>query len=93
MGEYSLSISKSLFCAFARKANTVSFNSSGRSVRRLIVPPTEPSIIFASGDFVTSTEEIKDAGKSSKLIPPRPAPAPTVLIPFISTLFWSVPRI
>jgi hypothetical protein len=42
---------------------------------------------------VISTDDINAAGKSSKLIPPLPASAPTVDTPFISTLFSSVPRI
>ena len=62
-------------------------------VRRLIVPPTEPSIVFASGDLVTSTAEIIDALTSSKSIPLRPDPEPTVETPLNSILFALVPRI
>ena len=58
-----------------------------------MVPPTDPSMVFASGDFVTSTAEIMDAETSSKLIPLRPWPEPTVETPLISVLFAFVPRI
>jgi len=68
-------------------------SSNGRIVRKLTVPPTEPSIVFASDAFVTSRPAMIDAETSSKLIPPRPVPAPTVCTPLINTLFELEPRI
>ena len=70
-----------------------SVSSSGRIVFKLTVPPTEPSIVLASGDLTTSTLEMIEAETSSKLIPLRPAPEPTVDTPFISVLLALVPRI
>ena len=80
----------------------MSVSSSGRIVFRFIVPPTEPSMVLASGVLVTSIDEIIAALTSSKSIPPRPelfspglAPVsePTVVTPFISTRLALVPRI
>ena len=62
-------------------------------VFKFIVPPTEPSMVLASGDLVTSKPAIIDAETSSKSIPLRPVPEPTVDTPLISVLFASVPRI
>src|SRR5690606_42092566 len=55
-------------------ASTGPFRSSGRVVFRLMVPPSAPSTISGVGDLITSTEERKLAGKSSKLMPFRPPP-------------------
>ncbi len=84
---------RSLFSICARAAISGSLRSSGRIVRRLIVPPTDPSIVCAVGTFVTSTDAISAAGRSSKLMPERPAPDPTVETPLISVRLASVPRI
>src|SRR5690606_40930054 len=72
-------------------ASTGPFRSSGRVVFRLMVPPSAPSTISGVGDLITSTEERKLAGKSSKLMPFRPPP--TVERPFTSTRFCGRPRI
>ena len=54
--------------------------------------PTD-SIVYASGAFVTSTEEMLAALPSSKSMPLRPEPDPTVETPLISMRFAFVPRI
>lgn len=58
-----------------------------------MVPPTEPSIVLASGTLMTCTELIIEAARSSKLMPDRPEPDPTVETPLISTRLASVPQI
>ena len=88
-----LSVVKLLFSPCTRNAANCSLSCKGRIVLRLIVPPTEPSIVFASGDLVTSKPAIIAAETSSKSIPLRPAPEPTVETPFISVRLASVPRI
>ena len=69
------------------------FKSRGRMVFKLIVPPTDPSIVLASGTLVTSTPAIIEAFTSSKSIPVRPDPDPNVDTPLISVRLSSVPRI
>ena len=59
-----MSSDRSLCSACMRTDAKRSFNSRGRMVRRLIVPPTVPSTALASGTLVTCSEEISDAGKS-----------------------------
>ena len=83
----------SLYSPCTRMVATRSTMSSGRMVRRLMVPPTEPSIVRASGALMTSSEAMIAALTSSKLMPPRPCPEPTVDTPLISVRLSFVPRI
>ena len=84
---------RSLYSDCALNAKSGLERSRGRMVRRLMVPPTEPSIVLASETLITSTELIIEAARSSKLMPERPDPDPTVETPLISTRLASVPRI
>ena len=88
-----LSVDRLLFSPCTLIDAKVSVSCKGRIVLKLIVPPTDPSIVLASGAFVTSTAAIIAAETSSKLMPLRPAPDPTVDTPFISVRFALVPRI
>ena len=71
----------------------LSDKSNGRIVLRFTIPPIAPSVVLASGDLITSREEIIAAFTSSKLMPPLPEPEPTVETPLISTLLELVPLI